>query len=156
MLFRSEPDRWIFDEADDAGVMELDVFVRRNGVRVDPRDVRDDEADRCDEVEIRMPRPWVMAKGPRVFALVFMLAEWAKWEVFDPQIEDVLHKEVVLSGLVAMRQAQREQERKDAGGGDEPIGPPPMTEEYRPATSAPPPEETKPRRRPWWKKLGGR
>lgn len=155
-VVETAPDRYAFGDEDEHGVMELDVYVRRNGARVEPADVGDDEADRCDELEVRIPRPWVMEQGPRVFALVFMLAEWARWEVFDPQIEDTLQKEAVLSGLVAMRQAQREQERKDAGLSEPMPVPPPMPdEEYLPTTATPPaPSKEKAKRRPWWK-LGG-
>jgi hypothetical protein len=149
------PDRYAFGDEDEHGIMELDVFVRRDGARVEPEDVRDDEAATVHEVEVRVPRPWVMEHGPRVFALVFMLAEWAEWEVFDPQIDDRLQKEAVLSGLVAMRQAQREQEARKAGESEQlPGDPPPLHSDYQP--SAPPPSDTngdaKPRRRPWWKK----
>ncbi|RKZ11536.1 hypothetical protein DRQ53_00605 [bacterium] len=59
-------------------------------------------------IDIRIPRPWVMERGPQVFALVFMLAEWSAGEVYDPQIDDTLEKDHVLQGMVAMRQAQRE------------------------------------------------
>ena len=102
-----------------------------------------------------MPRAMVVEKGPRVFALVFMLAEWAKWEVFDPQIDDRLQKEAVLSGLVAMRQAQRDQEAPTPEQSAAPAGPPPApADDYTPTTTAPPPAP-KERRRPWWKKLAG-
>lgn len=79
-----------FGEADEHGIMQLDF---------------EGEA-----IEVVVPRPWVQDKGPQVFALVFMLAEWLHWDVYDPQIEDVLKKDVVLQGLVAMRQAQREKD----------------------------------------------
>ena len=150
------PDRYRFGDEDAHGVMEIDLHVRRAGVRVDSADVADDEAERVDEVEVRIPRPWVMERGPRVFALVFMMAEWAKWEVFDPQIDDRLQKEAVLSGLVAMRQAQREKQAREAGTSAEPMAPPPLTEDYQPRAIA---SETKNdgagrRRRPWWKPKG--
>jgi hypothetical protein len=45
-----------------------------------------------------------------VFALVFMLRDWLGMQAYDPQIDDILDKESVLKGLVAMRQAQRERE----------------------------------------------
>lgn len=151
------PDRWAFED-DGTELMQLDLFVRRDGARVEPREVRDDEADRCDEIEVRMPRAMVVEKGPRVFALVFMLAEWAKWEVFDPQIDDRLQKEAVLSGLVAMRQAQRDQEATRPAATTAAPPPPPEPaapdEEYRPSTADPPPAP-KERRRPWWKKITG-
>lgn len=149
------PDQYVFGGEDANGRMELDVLVRRDGARVEPSDVRDDEADRCDEVEVRMPRDWVIENGPRAFALVFMLAEWSDWEVYDPQIDDTLQKEVVLSGLVAMRQQQREAEAKATGQPLEPLGPvPPPAEDYRPTTTTPPAEKPKAKRRPWWK-IGG-
>lgn len=167
------PDRYVFGDEDEHGIMELDVFVRRDGARVEPRDVSDDESARCDEIEVRVPRPWVMENGPRVFALIFMLAEWAKWEVHDTQIDDTLQKDAVLSGLVAMRQAQRNAEASGdpgAAGGpvdthdpavttsrparpDSGIDPPPV-EDYQPTTTTPPAEKPKAKRRPWWK-LGG-
>jgi len=159
------PDAFVFGDEDEHGIMELDVFVRRDGARVEPRDVRDDESARCDEVEVRVPRAWVMENGPRVFALIFMLAEWAKWEVYDAQIDDTLNKEAVLSGLVAMRQAQRDADAKVAGAEDptvttsRPARPdtaidPPPVEDYQPTTTTPPAEKPKAKRRPWWK-LGG-
>lgn len=77
-----------FGQADEHGVMQLDFTG--------------------EAIEVGVPRSWVQDKGPQVFALVFMLAEWLHWEVYDPQVEDVLKKDVVLQGLVAMRQAQRE------------------------------------------------
>jgi hypothetical protein len=82
-------DRYEFGDRDEHGVTEIER--------------RDDG-----EVEIRVPRPWVMARGPQIFALVFMTAEWCSGEVYDPQIDDTLRKDVVLQGLVAARQAQRE------------------------------------------------
>ena len=165
------PDRFEFGDADEHGVMELDAFVHRDGQRLRPEDVRDDEAGRCDEMEVRIPRPWVMERGPRVFALVFMLAEWAKWEVFDPQIGDSLQKEAVLSGLVAMRQAQREHEaaRESQAGrsSEEAVREVP---DYTPGGSSSDSSragdaadssgaangtgDAPKRRRPWWKKLG--
>ena len=160
-------DRFTFGEADAAGSMTLDFLVVRDGQRVSAPEVTDEEAARCDEVEIRMPRPWVMERGPQVFALVFMLAEWAKWEVFDPQIEDTLQKEAVLSGLVAMRQAQREHEAQGGAPTPGPVGsggasferpprpgeaPPPPAEDYRPTQREAPKAPSK--KKPWWK-LGG-
>lgn len=136
-------DLYVFGEADEHGRMELELFVRRDGDRVAATEVTDLENARCDELEVRIPRAHVHANGPRVFALVFMVAEWAKWEVFDPQIESVLQKEAVLSGLVAMRQAQREAEGK--------VDPPaPTPVHYEPVTKTPPPQ--KERRRPWFKR----
>jgi hypothetical protein len=89
-----------------------------------------------DSISIHIPRPWVMERGPQVFALVFMTAEWCDGEVYDPQIEDTLQKETVLQGLVAVRQAQREQEEPSA-----------------PESPAPQPDApaSKPKR-PWWKR----
>ncbi len=84
--------RYEFGEADEHGVMGLDYHDL--------------------SIEVSVPRPWVQERGPQVFALVFMLAEWLRWEVYDPQIEDVLVKEAVLQGMVAMRQAQREAEAR--------------------------------------------
>jgi len=86
------------------------------------------------EIEFRVPRPWVMPRGPQIFALVFMTAEWCSGEVYDPQIDDTLRKDVVLQGLVAVRQAQRE--------GETPAPPDPDT----PSEAPPAP------RRPWWKR----
>jgi len=94
-----------------------------------------------DGVDIRIPRTWVMERGPQVFALVFMTAEWCHGEVWDPQIEDTLQKDVVLQGMVAVRQAQREQEQRTAPG-------PPPAEQVPPAD----PESSARARRPWWKK----
>ncbi len=71
-----------------------------------------DPADSYDGLDVEVPRPWVHARGPQVFALVFMIAEWIGWSVYDPQIESTLQKEAVLQGLVAMRQAQLEKEGK--------------------------------------------
>lgn len=104
-----------FGEADEHGVMTLALLGP------DPQ--------LLESIEIRIPRPWVMENGPQVFALVFMIQGWTDWEVYDPQIDSTLHREAVLQGLVAMRQA-RMQERgqrvpepriQDAGGdtGDE-------------------------------------
>jgi hypothetical protein len=82
-----------------------------------------------------------MERGPQVFALVFMTSEWCHGEVWDPQIEDTLQKDVVLQGMVAVRQAQREQERQFAPG-KTPTEPTPPVDPAAPA---------KPKR-PWWKK----
>lgn len=141
------PDRFEFGDRDEHGVMTLELFVLRAGSRVPAAEVRDDEAPRCDGVEIGIPRPWVLERGPRVFALVFMLAEWAKWEVFDPQIGDTLQKEAVLSGLVAMRQAQREHERSAAGATEAPAAAGEDDVAPRRPEATPP----KPARAAWWK-----
>ena len=61
------------------------------------------------------------------------------------QIDAVLHKEAVLSGLVAMRQAQRESE-----AAAETSAPGATTEDYVPSTSEAPPAPAP--RRPWWKR----
>jgi len=75
-----------FGERDAGGIMQIEVAAER--------------------VVVLIPRTWVPARGPQVFALVFMMAEWLSWEVHDPQIGGVLKKDVVLQGMVAMRQAQ--------------------------------------------------
>lgn len=113
------PRRFTFGEADEHGQME--ILAPENG-----------------EIGIRIPRPWVMEKGPQVFALVFMAAEWCGGEVFDPQIDDTLRKDVVLQGLVAARQAQRE---RDAA-------PPAMPAPTKAPTTD---ESPAPPKRPWWK-----
>lgn len=99
-LSEAEPGRFVFGDADEHGQMDL---------RFDPADA----ADTFDRIQVQIPRAWVHARGPQVFALVFMTAEWIDFEVHDPQIDSVLQKEAVLQGLVAMRQAQLEQERGD-------------------------------------------
>ncbi len=114
--------RFCFGEEDEHGVMEI---------------VAGDSAD----IDIRIPRPWVMERGPQVFALVFMTAEWCHGEVWDPQIEDTLQKDVVLQGMVAVRQAQREQEQQKPPG-TAPAGQVPRRDPQSPARA----------RRPWWKK----
>lgn len=78
--------RYEFGERDADGIMQIEVLPA--------------------QVQVLIPRPWVMSRGPQVFALVFMMAEWLGWEVHDLQIGSVLKKDVVLQGLVAMRQAQ--------------------------------------------------
>ena len=113
------PGRFSFGEPDEHGRMEIQA-------QTEPA-----------RIGIRFPRAWVMDRGPQVFALVFMAAEWSGGEVFDPQIEDTLRKDVVLQGLVAVRQAQREKESP---------GPPPPERET-PATEEPPASG----KRPWWK-----
>lgn len=133
---------YTFGEIDDHGQMTLEFFTCRGPRRIAPGEETAEERDRCDEVEVRIPRPWVIERGPRVFALVFMLAEWAKWEVFDPQIGDTLQKEAVLSGLVAMRQAKREREARRT---DEPVTP-------APTSDAPEPQSGDPTSGPWWKR----
>ena len=111
-----------FGEADEHGVMEIEV-----------------EDSGC--IAIRIPRPWVMERGPQVFALVFMAAEWCHGEVFDPQIDDTLQKEVVLQGLVAVRQAWRERDQQSGSS----VTPP----DTIPTTDPEAPGKPK---RPWWKK----
>lgn len=90
-------------------------------------------------IGIRIPRPWIRERGPQVFALVFMVAEWCQGEVFDPQINDILQKEVVLQGMVTVREAQREQEQRE--------------QEQKTAPEVPAPQSDAPARpkRPWWK-----
>jgi hypothetical protein len=110
------PRAWNFGEPDEHGVMEIHSLE-------------------TGEVSIRIPRPWVVPKGPQVFALVFMISEWCDGEVFDAQIEDTLQRETVLQGMVAMRQAQREQELKSA-----------------PEKPAPMPDAPARPKRPWWKR----
>jgi len=92
-------------------------------------------------VDIRIPRTWVMERGPQVFALVFMTSEWCHGEVWDPQIEDTLQKDVVLQGMVAVRQAQREQAERA-------VSTTAPAEEISPAE----PEAPAKPKRPWWKK----
>jgi hypothetical protein len=110
------PGSWQFGETDEHGSMGI-------------------EALETGQVRIRFPRPWVNDRGPQVFALVFMTAEWCDGEVYDPQIDDTLRKDVVLQGMVAVREAKREQETKSA----------PET----PAPKSDPPAKPK---RPWWKR----
>jgi len=86
-----------FGEADEAGRVHLSL----------PECDVEDEFSR---IEVDIPRSWVPEKGPQIFALVFMAASWLSWEVYDPQIDDTLKKDVVLQGLVAMRRAQLEGE----------------------------------------------
>jgi len=86
-----------FAEPDEAGQVEIELF-------------EGDDPDTFCRVIFDVPRAWVPAKGPQVFALVFMTASWLAWEVFDPQIDDTLQKDVVLQGLVAMRRAQLDSE----------------------------------------------
>lgn len=88
-----------FGEADQAGIMRLTLQTAGS-----------EAAQQFDQVDIRVPRAWLPGRGPQVFALVFMAAEWLGWEVFDPQIDDTLKKEVVLQGMVAMRRAQLDRE----------------------------------------------
>jgi hypothetical protein len=121
--------RFRFGEADQHGVME--IVASSEGV------------------DFRIPRPWVMERGPQVFALVFMTAEWCHGEIWDPQIEDTLQKDVVLQGMVAVRQAQREKEQPGTSAGT-PAGTPETApaEEIRPASPGAAPKS----KRPWWKK----
>lgn len=98
-LEERESRRFEFGEADDAGVMTVWLAADEAAA-----------ADGIDRIEISVPRPWLPARGPQVFAIVFMAAEWLGWEVYDPQIDDTLKKDVVLQGMVAMRRAQLENE----------------------------------------------
>lgn len=144
-------DSYEFGDRDERGVMSLELFVCRDGARVPAEEVTDEAGSRCHEVEVRIPRAWILDRGPRVFALVFMLAEWAKWTVFDPQIGDTLQKEAVLSGLVAMRQKQRDLEAASVrrASAQEPTPAPDYVPQSQPA---PPPP--KPTRGSWWKRHG--
>ncbi|HKI83622.1 MAG TPA: hypothetical protein VKA63_04730 [Candidatus Krumholzibacteria bacterium] len=65
-------------------------------------------ADLMRSIEISIPRFWIKARGPQVFAIVFMMQGWTGFEVYDPQIDSTLERETVLQGMVAMRQAQLE------------------------------------------------
>jgi len=64
--------------------------------------------DTLRSIEMSIPRYWIKARGPQVFAIVFMIQGWTGWEVYDPQIKSTLERETVLQGMVAMRQAQLE------------------------------------------------
>jgi hypothetical protein len=88
--------RYHFGEADENGVMELTQLESAAGMSVS------------------IPRPWVMDKGPQVFALVFMIQGWTGWQVFDEQIGETLQREAVLQGLVAMRQARLSEVEREA------------------------------------------
>lgn len=115
-------------------------------------------------IEITVPRPWVHERGPQVFALVFMVAEWRGFEVFDPQIDEPLQKEAVLQGLVAVRQAQRNAEaagdpsavRTEAPARPEGVKADPTDDlqTYQPRTTTPPSPKSE-KNKPWWKKLAG-
>jgi hypothetical protein len=118
-----------FGEADEHGVMEIVASPER--------------------IDIRIPRPWVMGRGPQVFALVFMTAEWCRGEVWDPQIEDTLQKDVVLQGMVAVRQAQREREQQLASGTTSEVASGRTSAEENPPAE---PEAPAMPKRPWWKK----
>jgi len=87
-----------FGDADDDGQM---LFELEGGA-----------ADRFERVAFSIPRGWVPRRGPQVFALVFMVRDWIGFEAYDPQIDDVLNKEAVLQGLVAMRQAELNQKER--------------------------------------------
>ena len=87
--------RFHFGEEDEDGVMSIRLASA---------------GEVLETIEVSIPRVWVKERGPRVFALVFMLQGWTQWEVFDPQIDDILEREAVLQGLVTVRQAQMEKE----------------------------------------------
>lgn len=106
-----------FGEPDVYGVMEIELARRHEGVL--SRGATQDEAGLYNVIEVRVPRHWVMEKGPQVFALVFMMAAWNRWVVYDEQIQDTLQKEAVLQGLVAMRQAKLDAERKETNAGND-------------------------------------
>ena len=107
---RISPRSFEFGEADEHGVMKLEFQSWQDGVQIAPDD---DNSSHC--LEITVPRAWVHERGPQVFAIVFMAAEWLGWTVYDPQIEDSLQKDAVLQGLVAMRQARLVAEGKMSG-----------------------------------------
>ena len=86
-----------FGEEDEHGVMT---------VRLLP----EEPTDSMRSIEVSIPRPWVKLRGPRVFAIVFMMQGWTDWEVYDPQIESTLERETVLQGMVAMRQIELEKQ----------------------------------------------
>jgi len=96
-VVQSDGRHFVFAELDESGQVEIEL-------------VEGDDPATFSRVVFDVPRAWVPAKGPQVFALVFMTASWLAWEVYDPQIEDTLKKDVVLQGLVAMRRAQLESE----------------------------------------------
>ena len=107
---RSSARSFEFGEADEHGVMKLEFQASQDGAQIAP----DDEiTTHC--LDITVPRAWVHERGPQVFAIVFMAAEWLGWTVYDPQIEDSLQKDDVLQGLVAMRQARLVAEGKMSG-----------------------------------------
>jgi hypothetical protein len=171
---------YTFGERDEHGIMEIEMLVVRDRERVPVEDLAAEDAERSNGIEVRIPRPWVMPRGPQVFALVFMMAEWNGWEVYDPQIEDTLQKEAVLSGLVAVRQQQLEREGRggppgtrahflqpDASGvsAERPQRPGgvkmestrrrrPEGEEYVPTVQDPPAPEDDTPKKPWWKVWG--
>jgi hypothetical protein len=99
-----------FGERDEDGVMEIELLLIRDGEKIPLTEPAGDDGGSYNRIEVRVPRSWVMAKGPQVFAIVFMMAEWNRWAVYDEQIEQTLQKEAVLQGLVAMRQAKLEAE----------------------------------------------
>ncbi len=86
-----------FGEEDEHGVMTI---------RLSP----ETPADFMHSIEVSIPRAWVRARGPQVFAIVFMMQGWTGWEVYDPQIESTLERETVLQGMVAMRQIELEKQ----------------------------------------------
>jgi hypothetical protein len=87
--------RWQFGEPDEHGRLDIEF--------------RGGDGDVFQTVDFAIPRAWVPGRGPQVFALLFMLRDWLGMEAYDPQIDSVLEKEVVLKGLVEMRQAQRDE-----------------------------------------------
>jgi len=106
-----------FGTPDEHGVMEVELALVRDGAKVPFEDLRAEDAATYNAVEVRVPRPWVTSKGPQVFALVFMMAEWNGWTVYDEQIESTLQKDTVLQGLVAMRRAQLDREGRGGPAG---------------------------------------
>jgi hypothetical protein len=113
-LMHQGDDLYHFGEQDEHGVMQVEFQIVRDGEQIPPDSWTEEDKERCNGVEVRIPRAWVMDRGPQVFALVFMIAEWYGWQVFDPQIGDTLQKEAVLQGLVAM--CQRRLQAEGRGG----------------------------------------
>lgn len=97
-LERAGERRFRFGDEDEDGRLELEL--------------EGGEGDRFERASFSIPRGWVPRKGPQVFALIFMVRDWLGFEAYDPQIDDVLNKEAVLQGLVAMRQAELNQKER--------------------------------------------
>jgi hypothetical protein len=108
-----------FGEEDEHGVMTICLSAghagqgaaasdRSSAETGSPGPEDESAADLMRSIEISIPRFWIKARGPRVFAIVFMMQGWTGFEVYDPQIESTLERETVLQGMVAIRQAQLE------------------------------------------------
>lgn len=103
-----------FGEEDEHGVMTIRLSAESAAEGTSPAgesaSAREHEssADTLRSIEISIPRFWIKARGPQVFAIVFMMQGWTGFEVYDPQIESTLERETVLQGMVAIRQAQLE------------------------------------------------